>query len=173
MVMFHSYVSLPEGNPRIPSQQTFHPPRPQTMSCIISFQASELPLKSSNPRTLGYGAPITPVTMAILYYIILYHIILYYIAVYYIILYYIILLYIYYIYYIYDPFQQPPHPPRDGHGPVCTLYVRCMYAVCTLYVRCMYAVCTLYVRCMYAVCTLYIKDIVYTPHLPVGWVEAR
>ena len=167
MVMFHSYVSLPEGNPRIPSQQTFHPPRPQTMSCIISFQASELPLKSSNPRTLGYGAPITPVTMAILYYIILYHIILYYIAVYYIILYYIILLYIYIIYILYI-WSIPATPP-----PPTWWSWSCMYAVCTLYVRCMYAVCTLYVRCMYAVCTLYIKDIVYTPHLPVGWVEAR
>ena len=124
MVMFHSYVSLPEGNPQIPSQQTFHPPRPQTMSCIISFQASELPLKSSNPRKLGYGAPITPVTMAILYYTILY----------------------YYIYILWS-IPATPHPPRDGHGPVCTLYVRCMYAVCTLYVRCMYAVCRrLYVR---------------------------
>ena len=102
MVMFHSYVSLPEGNPRIPSQQTFHPPRPQTMSCIISFQASELPLKSSNLRTLGYGAPITPVTMAILYYIISYYIILYCSILYYTILYY----YIYYIYYIYDIYDR-------------------------------------------------------------------
>ena len=156
--MFHSYVSLPEGNPRIPSQQTFHPPRPQTMSCIISFQASELPLKSSNPRTLGYGAPITPVTMAILYYIILYHIILYYIAVYYIILYYIILLYIYIIYILYIYMIHSSNPPTP-HVMVMVLYVRCMYAVCTLYVRCMYAVCTLYVRCMYAVCTLYVRCI--------------
>ena len=114
MVMFHSYVSLPEGNPQIPSQQTFHPPRPQTMSCIISFQASELPLKSSNPRKLGYGAPITPVTMAILYYTILYYyIILYYsIILYYIILYYTILYYI--ILYILDCCSPvfPIYPPR-------------------------------------------------------------